>query len=163
MKADTETFHPQQLNHPQLNNMHPPSTTTPKETNTGGQDLADSQISMPLHRLPYLLPRFKETIHSLTSWDPAQPSVHLMTPTLGPPLMDLQNPTVQLLIRVHEAADCIIDGRSSVNVISKATSHNDRHYPMGAMSLLATDGRHIVSTPNRPHPKFGIHIGWPFL
>ena len=76
---------------------------------------------MPLHKLLHLLPRFKEIVHSLTTQDLAQPSVKLTALALGRPLMDSQNPAVQLLIRGHEVLGCIIDGGSGVNVISEAT------------------------------------------
>ena len=76
---------------------------------------------MPLHKLLHLLPRFKETVHSLTNRDPLHPSINLTTPTPGPPLMDSQNPTVQLILCGHEVPECIIDGGLGVNVISEAT------------------------------------------
>ena len=121
MKTNTATFPQQQPKLPQPVTTDPPSTTNPTEIDAGLEVLADSQISMPLHKLLHLLPCFKETIHSLTAWDTTQPSVHLMALAPGPPLMDSQNPVVQILIRGHQVSGCIIDGGSGVNVISEAT------------------------------------------
>ena len=113
---------PHELNHDQLHTAQSdrPSSTNDMDADPRWQALADSQISMPLHKLLHLLPRFKDTVHSLTNQDPTNPSVNLRAPTPGSPLMDSQNPVVQLLIRGHKVPDCIIDVRSGVNVISEA-------------------------------------------
>ena len=121
MKTDTATFPQHQPELLQPINTNPPDTTNPTETDDRWQALADSQISMPLHKLLHLLPCFKETIHSLTIRDTAQPSVHLTVPRLKLRLMDLQNPAVQILIRGHQVSGCIIDGGSDINIISEAT------------------------------------------
>ena len=121
MKTDTATFPEHQQELPHLVSTNPPDIPNPTENDDGWQALADSQISMPLHKLLHLLPRLKETIHSFTARDTTQPSVHITAPTPGPPLMDSQNPIVQIRIRGHQVSGCIIDGGSGVNVISEAT------------------------------------------
>mgnify|MGYP000335418363 CR=1 FL=1 len=77
---------------------------------------------MPLHKLLQLLPRFKDTLASLTS-DTKSTSllVNLAEPGTGPPLMDSQNPVVKIIIKGCDLHGCIIDGGSGVNVISEAT------------------------------------------
>ena len=69
-------------------------------SNPGWQVLADSQMSMSLHKLLHFLLRFKEMVHCLTNRDLVNPSVNLTASTPGPPLMDSENPVVQLLILV---------------------------------------------------------------
>ena len=121
MKTDTATFPQNQSEPPQLVSANSPNTTNPTEPNEEWQALANSQISMPLHKLLHLFPRFKENIHSLTARKMAQPMVHLMAPVPGPRLMDSENPAVQIFICRHQVAGCIIDGGSGINVISEAT------------------------------------------
>ena len=77
---------------------------------------------MPLHKLLQLMPRFKETLGSLTS-DTKSTSlpVNLAEPGTGPPLMDSQNPAVKIIIKGRDIHGCIIDGGSDINVISEAT------------------------------------------
>ena len=121
MKADIAESNEQKHDQPQTAHSDRPSSTDHTNTDLGWQALVDSQISMPLHKLLHLLPRFKETVHSLTNRDPLHPSVNLTAPTQGTPLMDSQNPVVQLIIRGHKVPGCIIDGRSGVNVSSEVT------------------------------------------
>ena len=85
------------------------------------QALTSCQISMPLHKLMKLLPRFKNTVASLTT---GKELVHLVESGTGPPVMDSQNPVVKLVIKGRDVHSCIVDGASGVNVISEATYHN---------------------------------------
>ena len=121
MKTDTATFPQHQSEPPHLISANSPNTTNPTKTDEVWHALADSQISMPLHKLLHLLPWFKENIHSPTARDTAQPAVHLTAPATGPPLMDSQNPSVQILIHGQQVSGYIIDGGSDMNVISDAT------------------------------------------
>ena len=59
---------------------------------------------------------------SLTT-DKEQPNVpiHLAKASEGPPVMDVQNPVVNLIIKGCEISGCIINGESGVNVISEGT------------------------------------------
>ena len=84
--------------------------------------LTSSRISMPLHKLLQLMPRFKDTLASLTA-DTKSTSlpVNLVEPGTGPPLMDSQNPAVKIIIKGRDIHGCIIDGGSDINVISEAT------------------------------------------
>ena len=61
--------------------------------------LTSFRISMLLHMLLRLMPRFKDTLASLTS-DTKSTSlpVNLAEPGTGPPLMDSQNPAVKIII-----------------------------------------------------------------
>ena len=102
----------------------PPSTLI-ADNDLVWQALTSCQISMPLHQLLQLLPRFKETIQSrIAGLEPTTSSVHLTAPEPRPPLMDSQNPTVKIVIKGHKVHGCIIDGGSGVNVISEATCHD---------------------------------------
>ena len=87
--------------------------------------LTSSQISLPLHKLLPLMPRFRDTLATLTSnTKSAAPSVNLTEPGTVPPLMYSQNPAVKIIIKGRNLHGCIIDGGSGVNVISEATCHN---------------------------------------
>ena len=124
MKAEIAKATKGNLGQSQTTNLHLPRPTISAHIyiDLAWQALANSQISMPLHNVHNLLPRFKATVHSLTnSQNLIHRSVNLTTLTSRLPLMNSQNPTVQLLIRSHEIPGCIIDGGSGVNVISKAT------------------------------------------
>ena len=55
--------------------------STPATTDDDWLTLADSQISLPLHKLLHLLPRFRDHIHSRTTQDAPQATVHLTSPT----------------------------------------------------------------------------------
>ena len=41
--------------------------------------------------------------------------------TIGPTVVDHHNPFIKVILQGEEILECIIDGRSGVNVISKAT------------------------------------------
>ena len=57
--------------------------------------LTNSRISLPLHKLLPLMPRFRDTLAALqANTKPVTPPVHLTEPGTGPPLMDSQNPAV---------------------------------------------------------------------
>ena len=87
--------------------------------------LTNSRISLPLHKLLPLMPRFRDTLAALhANTKPVTPPVHLTEPGAGPPLMDSQNPAVRIIIKGQDLHGCIIDGGSGVNVISEATCHN---------------------------------------
>ena len=87
--------------------------------------LTSSRISLPLHKLLPLMPRFRDTLAALqANTHSAAPPVHLTEPGTGPPLMDSQNPAVKIIIKGQDLHGCIIDGGSGVNVISEATCHN---------------------------------------
>ena len=86
------------------------------------------RISMPLHKLLQLMPRFKDTLASLTTGTkPTSLPVNLAEPGTGPPLMDSQNPVVKFVIKGRDIHGCIIDGGSGVNVISEATCQDLGH------------------------------------
>ena len=87
--------------------------------------LTSSRISVPLHKLLPLMPRFRDTLATLKFNDKSvAPPVNLNEPWMGPPLMDSQNSAVKIMIKGHDLHGCIIDGGSGVNVINKATYHN---------------------------------------
>ena len=51
--------------------------------------LTNSRISLPLHKLLPLMPRFRDTLAALqANTTPVTPPVHLTEPGAGPPLMD---------------------------------------------------------------------------
>ena len=80
---------------------------------------------MSLHKLLMLLPRFKDTVQSLTiGHKQTTLRLYLTTLELEPALIDSQNPAVKLFIKGREVHRCIIDGGSGVNVISEATCHD---------------------------------------
>ena len=84
--------------------------------------LTSSQISMLLHNLLHLMPRFRDTLASLTSdTNSTSLPINLAELGTGPPLMDSQNPAVKIIIKGCDLHGCIIDGGSGVNVISEAT------------------------------------------
>ena len=96
--------------------------TEPFDEDSTWRALTSCQISMPLSKIPYLLPQFKETVVSLTTWkDQPIVSIHLADSSTGPPVMDAQNPGVKLIIKGCDLHRCILDGGFRVNVISKAT------------------------------------------
>ena len=66
--------------------------------------LTSFRISMLLHMLLRLMPRFKDTLASLTS-DTKSTSlpVNLAEPGTRPPLMDSQNPAVKIIFKGREA------------------------------------------------------------
>ena len=84
--------------------------------------LTSSRISMSLHKLLQLMPRFRDTLASLTS-DTKSTSIpfKLAVPGTEPPLVDSQNPVVKIIMKGRDLHGCIIDGGSGVNVINKAT------------------------------------------
>ena len=87
--------------------------------------LTRSRISLPLHKLLLLMPRFRDTLATLTfDTKAAAPPVNLTEPGTGPPLMDSQNPAVKIMIKGRDLHGCIIDRGSGVNVISETTCHN---------------------------------------
>ena len=87
--------------------------------------LTSSQMSLPLHKLLPLMPRFRDTLATLTSDTKCTtPPVNLTELGTGPPLMDSQNSAVKIMIKGRELHGCIIDGGSDINVISQATCHN---------------------------------------
>ena len=62
--------------------------------------LTNSRISLPLHKLLPLMPRFRDTLAALqVNTKPVTPPVHLTEPSAGPPLMDSQNPAVRISLR----------------------------------------------------------------
>ena len=86
--------------------------------------LTSSRISLPLHKLLPLMPRFRDTLATLTTnTNPASPPINLTEPGTGPPLMDSQNLVVKVMIKGQDLHGCIIDNGSGVNVISEATCH----------------------------------------
>ena len=121
MKADIAESHVRKHGQLQIAHSDRPSSTDHTATDPGWQSLANSQIIMLLHKLLHLLPRFKETAHFLTNRDLVHPSVNLIAPTQGLPLMDSQNPVVPLILRGHEVPRCIIEVGLDINVISEAT------------------------------------------
>ena len=109
----------------------PGETSQPSVAPTSAEDeqlwdvLTNSRISLPLHKLLPLMPRFRDTLAALqANTTAATPAVHLTEPGTGPPLMDSQNPAVRIIIKGQELHGCIIDGGSGVNVISETTCHN---------------------------------------
>ena len=93
----------------------PPST--PTEDDQLWDALTSSRISLPLHKLLPLMPRFWDTLATLTTNTHYVASpVHLTEPRTGPPLMDSQNPAVKIMIKGREPHGCIINGGFGVNV-----------------------------------------------
>ena len=87
--------------------------------------LSSSWISLPLHKLLPLMPRFTDTLATLTSDTKSTTlPINLDEPGTEPPLMDSKNPVVKISIKGRELHRCIIDGVSDVNVISVATCQN---------------------------------------
>ena len=75
-----------------------PSTST--EDDQLWDALTSSRISLPLHKLLPLMPRFRDTLATLTAnTNSASPPVNLTEPGTGPPLMDSQNPAVKIMIK----------------------------------------------------------------
>ena len=105
-----------------------PQSTQPSNSAEDDQlwnALTSSRISLTLHKLLPLMPRFRDTLATLTSdTKSAAPPVNLTEPGRGPPLMDSQNPVVKIMIKGRDLHGCIIDGGSDVNVISEVTCHN---------------------------------------
>ena len=105
-----------------------PQSTQPSNSAEDDQlwdALTSSRISLPLHKLLPLMPRFRDTLATLTSdTKSAAHPVNLTEPGTGPPLMDSQNPIVKIIIKGRDLHGCIIDGGSDVNVISDTTCHN---------------------------------------
>ena len=113
----------------------------------------NSRISLPLHKLLPLLPRFRDTLATLTSdTKSATPPINLTDPRTGPPLMDSQNPVVKIMIKGRDLHGCIIDGGSDVNVINEATCHNLGLNQWEPCPLLASNGRYALGSPNRVNP-----------
>ena len=86
--------------------------------------LTSSRISLPLHKLFPFMPRFRDTLATLTAnAKSASSPVNLTEPGTSPPLMDSQNLAVKIMIKGQDLHGCIIDDGSGVNVISEATYH----------------------------------------
>ena len=79
-------------------------------------------ITMSLFRLLKLVPRFTETVTTIHRKEQLlEALIHFVNPTMGPTVLDDQNPVVKLIIRGMEVPEVIIDGGSGVNVINKTT------------------------------------------
>ena len=109
-----------------------PQTSAPSTLTKDDQlwdALTSSRISLPLHKLLPLMPRFRDTLAALqATTQSVAPPVNLTEPGTGPPLMDSQNPVVKIIIKGQDLYGCIIDGDSGVNVISEETCHNQSLY-----------------------------------
>ena len=105
-----------------------PQSTQPSNSAEDDQlwdALTSSRISLPLHKLLPLMPRFRDTLATLTSdTKSATPPINLTELGMGPSLMDSQNPSVKIIIKGRDLHGCIIDGGSGFNIISEATYHN---------------------------------------
>ena len=100
----------------------PSASSTSTEDEQLWDALTSSRISLPLHKLLPLMPRFRDTLATLTAnTHSASPPVHLTEPGMGLPLMDSQNPAVKIMIKGRDLHGCIIDDGSGVNVINVET------------------------------------------
>ena len=83
--------------------------------------LADCPITLTMSKLLNLVPQFWQAMESRLQ------KPHKVIPTLftehnhGPTVIDNRNPAIKVLLKRTAITRCVVDGRTGVNVISKAT------------------------------------------
>ena len=83
-----------------------------------------SQILLPLHKLLTLMPRFRDTLATLTSDNKSATLPVNLTERGTDPSHEFPETLVKIVIKGRNLHNCIIDGRSAVNVISEAKCQN---------------------------------------
>ena len=118
--------------------------------------LTSSRISMPLHKLLQLMPRFKDTLASLTS-DTKYTSllVNLAEPGAGPPSGNHQQGTRPSWLHHRRRFRCQRNQRSHMP--------RSRSHPVGTMPFLAPDGRYSIGSPNKVNPSPRLHARRPYV
>ena len=96
-------------------------TVIPAEVDPIWEALANCPITLTMRKLLNLVPQFRQAMESRLQMP------HKVIPTLfiehnhGPTVVDHQNPAIKVLVQGTEITECVVDGGSSVNVISEAT------------------------------------------
>ena len=86
--------------------------------------LADCPIMLTMSKLLNLVPRFRQEMEARLQTPHRAIQTLFTEPNHGPTVIDHQNPTIKVMLHHTEIKGCIVDGRSGVNVISKATCTN---------------------------------------
>ena len=118
--------------------------------------LTSSRISLPLHKLLQLMPRFRDTLASLTS-DTKYTSllVNLAEPGAGPPSGNHQQGTRPSWLHHRRRFRCQRNQRSHMP--------RSRSHPVGTMPLLTPDGRHSIGLSNRVIPPPQFYVRGPYV
>ena len=83
--------------------------------------LAKCPITLTMSKLLNLVPRFQQAMEARLQ-TPHKTIPALFTETnLGPTIIDHRSPAINVLVQGTEIQGCVVDGRSGVNVITKAT------------------------------------------
>ena len=86
------------------------------------QALAGCEITMTMEKLLQLVPRFRQAVEDRITGRPGiNVSANFAETSVGPTVVDHHNPAIKLVLHGQEITGCIIDGGSSINVISAKT------------------------------------------
>ena len=86
--------------------------------------LADCPITLTMSKLLNLVPRFRQAMEARLQTPHKTIPAHFTKPNLGPTFIEHRNPAIKVLVHGTEIKGCVVDGGSTVNVISKATCTN---------------------------------------
>ena len=86
------------------------------------QALAGCEITMTMEKLLQVVPRFQQAVEDCITGKPGiSVSTNFVETSTEPTVVDHHDPTIKLVLHSQEITGCIIDGGSSVNVISAKT------------------------------------------
>ena len=108
---------------------------------------------LPLHKLLPLMPRFRDTLATLTAnIHSASPPVNLTEPGTGPSLMDSQNPVVKIMIKGRDL--------QTTTISSLVPTH--KHKEEERERVTSSQAREILTSSQRRVGRSSVPIleGW---
>ena len=94
---------------------------SPAEADPIWEALADCPITLTMSKLLNLVPRFRQAMEARLQTPHKTIPTLFMETNLGPTIIDHRSPAIKVLMDGTKIQGCVVNGRSGINVISKAT------------------------------------------